>query len=117
LKRVLRQSPNVSLFRETAPIAALLVDDAYDEMATEPVTLAKTALLNTYFRLSRIAEPVSDDRTWFSFVTRLLQIGRERCPAFVEPAMEDLVRRPAGRPGSPVLTWDTAWSDTRRAWA
>jgi VIT1/CCC1 family predicted Fe2+/Mn2+ transporter len=34
---------------------------------------------------------VSDDRSWFSFVSRLLAIGRERFLAFVDPEMETIV--------------------------
>jgi len=55
--------------------------------------LAKTALLNSHFRLNGTLEPVADDRSWFSFVLRLIAIGRERFLAFVEPEMETLVRQ------------------------
>jgi hypothetical protein len=92
-KRVLGASPNVTLFKDVNPIADLLVDDAYDAMAGELVVLAKTALLNSYFRLTATREPVSDDRSWFSFVQRLIAIGRERFLAFVEADMETLVRQ------------------------
>ena len=92
LKRVLRGSPYVTLFQDVNPIADVLVDAAYDEMSGEELTLAKTALLNAYFRLNRTSEPISGDRTWFSFVFRLLAIGRERFLAFVEPEMERIVR-------------------------
>jgi len=92
LKRVLGASPQVTLFNGSDPIGDLLVDDAYDDMSGEAVTLAKSALLNSYFRLTSTVEPVSAARTWFSFVSRLLSIGRERFLAFVEPGMEALVR-------------------------
>jgi hypothetical protein len=92
LKRVLRESHNVTLFNERDPIDELLVEDAYDAMSGDAVTLAKTALLNSYFRLNATAEPISGDRKWFSFVSRLLAIGRERFLAFVEPEMETLVQ-------------------------
>jgi hypothetical protein len=93
LKRVLAASPQVTLFKDVHPIADLLVEDAYDGMAGEDVTLAKTALLNAHYRLSAAREPVSAVRTWFSFVSRLVAIGRERVLAFVEPEMETLVRQ------------------------
>ena len=67
------------------------MEDAYDGMAGETVTLAKAALLNAYFRLNSTVEPVSAARTWFSFVTRLIAVGRERLLAFVHPEMETLV--------------------------
>lgn len=93
LKGVLARSPNVTLFREVDPIADRLVDAAYDGISAGPATPAKTALLNAYFRLSRVSEPVSGNRTWFSFVIRLIAIGRERFLAFVDPEMEMLVRQ------------------------
>jgi hypothetical protein len=93
LKRVLRQSPRVTLFKQGGVVGDLLVEGDYDGMAGESVVLAKTALLNAYFRLNRAHEPVSDTRSWFSFVTRLLAIGRERCLALVSPEMETLVRQ------------------------
>ena len=93
LKRVLTASPKVTLFKGVDPIADRLVDGAYDGMSGENVILAKTALLNSYFRLNATLEPVSSGRSWFSFVSRLLAIGRERFLAFVEPEMETLVRQ------------------------
>lgn len=62
-------------------------------MSGEHITLAKTALLNAYFRLNLVSEPVSGDRTWFSFVESVIAIGRERFLAFVDPEMETLVRQ------------------------
>lgn len=93
LKTVLAASPKVTLFRDVQPIAELLVDDAYDAMSGQAVSLAKTALLNIHYRLTATREPVSGTRTWFSFVKRFVAIGRERCLAFVEPEMETLVRQ------------------------
>jgi hypothetical protein len=93
LKRVLSVSPRITLFKEADPIAELLVEATYDGMSGEDVILAKTALLNTYFRLSHASEPVSANRSWFSFVSRLVAIGRERFLAFVDPEMETLVRQ------------------------
>ena len=92
LKRVLAASPKVTLFKEVEPIADLLVENAYDGMSSEPVALAKTAFLNAHYRLNATREPVSGTRTWFSFVSRLVAIGRERFLAFVDPEMETLVR-------------------------
>ena len=93
LKRVLAASPKVTLFKGVEPIADVLVEDAYDDISGEPFTLAKTALLNSHFRLSATMEPVSSGRSWFSFVSRVLSIGRERFLALVEPEMEILVRQ------------------------
>jgi hypothetical protein len=92
-KRVLATSPNVTLFKGVEPIADLLVEGAYDAMAGENVTLAKTALLNSHYRLNAAPAPVSPGRSWFSFVSRVVAIGRERFLGFVEPEMETLVRQ------------------------
>jgi hypothetical protein len=92
LKRVLGVSPGVTLFKDVEPIADFLVEAAYDSVSAEKVILAKTALLNSYFRLNATLEPVSGGRSWFSFVSRLVAIGRERFLAFVEPEMERIVR-------------------------
>ena len=92
LKKVLRDSPNVTLFKRAQPIAPLLTDATYDGLSSDDTTLAKTALLNSYFRLNRTMEPVSAARSWFSFVRRIIAIGRERFLAFVDPDLETLVR-------------------------
>jgi hypothetical protein len=93
LKRVLEQSPDVTLFRDDRVIAPRLVEGAYDGMSGDDVALAKTALLNTHYRLSTTREPVAGERTWFSFLSRMVAIGRERFLAFVVPEMETLVRQ------------------------
>ena len=94
LKRVLaRVAEGHACSKDVDPIDDLLVEGAYDGMSAENVVLAKTALLNAHFRLNETLEPVSSARTWFSFVSRLVAIGRERFLAFVEPEMETLVRQ------------------------
>ena len=93
LKDVLAMSRQVTIFRELQPIADLLVGDAYDDMTQPDVMLAKTALLNCYFRLSRTLEPMSGRRSWFSFVRSIVAIGQERVLAFVDPEMATLVER------------------------
>ena len=92
LKRVLAASPKVTLFKGSTR-SRPSVEGAYDGMSEKNVVLAKTALLNTHFRLNETLEPVSSARTWFSFVSRLVAIGRERFLAFVEPEMDTLVRQ------------------------
>jgi hypothetical protein len=93
LKRVLGQSPDVTLFRHDRIVAPRLVEAAYDGMSGDDVALAKTALLNMHYRLNTTLEPVSGSRSWFSFVSRMVAIGRERFLAFVDPEMETLVRQ------------------------
>ena len=92
LKEVLRASPRVTLFKGANPIADLLVEETFDALSGEKLTFAKTALLNSYFRLGA-SEPISGTRSWFSFVRRILAIGRERFLALVDPEMDVLVRQ------------------------
>ena len=66
-------------------------NSVYEGMSGEGVTLAKTALLNAYFRLNGTKEPLSMVRMWFSFVLRIVAIGRERFLALVDPEMEAIV--------------------------
>jgi hypothetical protein len=93
LKDVLGVSPQIVLFRELDPLPDLLIEGAYDAVAGQKPVLAKTALLNSYFMLSNSMEPVSGARSWFSFVRRIIAIGRERFLALVDPEMETLVRQ------------------------
>ena len=92
LKRALSNSPGITLFKGAA-FGQALVDAAYDGMTGDDVMLAKTAMLNTFCRLDRTFEPVSGQDSWFSFVTRMVAIGRERILALVRPEMETLVRQ------------------------
>ena len=94
LKKVLANSSGCTIFKgadETVP--ELLTGDNYDRMSGEKVVLAKTALLNAHYRLDSIKDPVSGTRSWFSYVSRLVAIGRERFLAMVDPEMETLVRQ------------------------
>jgi len=94
LKKVLAGSSGCTIFKEAdEAVPELLTGDSYDRMSGEKVVLAKTALLNAHHRLNAVKDPVSGTRSWFSYVTRLVAIGRERFLAFVEPEMETLVRQ------------------------
>lgn len=93
LKRVLRQSPSVGLFKTPETVGDLLADSAYDGLTGEAAILAKTTMLNLFFKLSRMTEPVSASRPWFSFISRIVAIGRERLLAFVDPEMDSIVRQ------------------------
>ena len=90
LKRVLTDSKHVQLFKKGLDLKQL-AGDRYDDLSGADELLAKTALLNTHSRLNT-PEPVSDTRTWFSFVQEIIAIGRERFLAMVHPDMGALVR-------------------------
>ena len=53
---------------------------------SQKTILAKTALLKLYSVLEGAIEPVQGERSWFSFVERLLFIDRERFYGVVEGA-------------------------------
>ena len=91
LKRVLTDSKHVELFKTGIDLKQL-AGDRYDDLAGADELLAKTALLNTHCRLNT-PEPVSQTRSWFSFVREIIAIGRERFLAMVDPEMEALVRQ------------------------
>jgi hypothetical protein len=91
LKRALDGSDEVLLFKTAISLGKLIEED-YDNLAGDSPILAKTALLNLYCRLRAMLEPTTR-KPWFSFVQRIHAIGRERFLAFVDPAMEDLVRQ------------------------
>lgn len=93
-KKVLANSSGCAIFKgadETLPDP--LTGENYDRMTGGAVILAKTALLNAHHRLNAVKEPVSGSRSWFSYVSRIVAIGRERFLAVVEPEMETLVRQ------------------------
>lgn len=92
LKDALDVSPNVVLHKSNRSLGKI-AGASYDALAGADEVLAKTALLNTHNRLRTVLEPVSDTRSWFSFVQRILAIDRERFLAFVDAEMETTVRQ------------------------
>lgn len=92
LQRVLERSPNISVKEKSSLVWARFTEAAYDGVTDEKAILAKTALLNLYAKMTALKEPVQQQQNWFAFVIRILQIGRERLIAVVDPQMEPLVR-------------------------
>jgi hypothetical protein len=90
LKKKLGDSDDVRLFKTQISLGKLVEDD-YDNLSDAASVLAKTALLNLYYRLRTLVEPTSK-QPWFSFVNRIHAIGRERFLAFVDPRMADRVQ-------------------------
>ena len=92
LKAALENAPDVMLHR-TRQSLGKLTGTSYDGMSGADVLLAKTGLLNTTYRLRATMEPVSDARSWLSFVQRIIAIDRERFLAMVHPDMAKIVRQ------------------------
>jgi len=92
LQDALEASADVLLHKDHRSLGKL-VDASYDAMSGADVVLAKTALLNVHHRLRTTTVPASRDRSWFSFVQRIVAIDRERILAFVDPEMETMVRQ------------------------
>ncbi|MBL8203059.1 MAG: hypothetical protein JNM09_02435 [Blastocatellia bacterium] len=92
LQRVLEISPNISVKEKSSLVFAKFTEATYDDVTDEKAILAKTALLNLYAKMVTLKEPVHHQQNWFDFVIRILQIGRERLIAVVDPQMETIVR-------------------------
>ncbi len=92
LQRVLARSPNISVKENPGLVFAKFTDVTYDGVTDEKALLAKTALLNLYAKMTALIEPVHHQQDWFAFVIRVLQIGRERFIAVVEPPMGTIIR-------------------------
>ena len=92
LKAALDASADIVLHKSHVSLGKL-AGASYDAMAGADAVSAKTALLNTHYRLRTAFDPVSDTRSWFSFVQRVIAIDRERFLAFVDAEMETIVRQ------------------------
>ena len=86
LKDVLGASPNLRV--RGAGSFPLLTGDDYDDADSDArVLLPKASMLNLYAKLMELREPIKKRKSWFLFVTRILEIGRERVIAVVDPEM------------------------------
>ncbi len=67
---------------------------SYDgiDRSKDKLVFAKAALLNLRAKLTELHDPLTDDTPWFSYIRRLIKIGRERFIAEVDPVMADHVR-------------------------
>jgi hypothetical protein len=64
----------------------------YDGVTEQREVFAKAALLNLYTKLTDLKEPTAGNEPWFSFVREIVEIGRERFIALVDPRMGEIVR-------------------------
>ena len=90
LRKVLDASPNLRVKGKAGTIASFTAS-GYDDVDDRRTIEAKAAMLNLHGKLSALTIPATS-RPWFSFVTQLIEIGRERMIGIVDPAMGDEVR-------------------------
>ncbi|MBM3739861.1 MAG: hypothetical protein FJW39_29205 [Acidobacteria bacterium] len=95
LKAVLGKSPGVRVIKGRT--LGNFVEGAYDDADDDRTILAKASLLNVYAKASGLQEPTGTNRNWFSFITGILEIGRERIIARADPALAGIVERVGSR--------------------
>lgn len=64
----------------------------YDGVTGKIELTAKAALLNLYTKLTDLIEPTAGQEPWFSFVQEIVEIGKERFIAIVDPRMGEIIR-------------------------
>jgi hypothetical protein len=64
----------------------------YDGITDKTEVFAKTALLNLYAKLTDLKEPTGGQEPWVSFIREIVEIGRERFIAIVDPRMGEIIR-------------------------
>ncbi len=90
LKSVLGKSSAVKV--SGGKLAGKLTEGVYDGLADKTEVFAKAALLNIYTKLTDLKEPTEGKEPWFSFVQEIVEIGKERFIAIVNPRMGELIR-------------------------
>ena len=65
---------------------------SYDRLPGERWELAKAGMLNIHYRMSTLTDPISRERTWVSFMERLLEVGPDRFIARVHSDLFEVVR-------------------------
>ena len=91
LKTLLLAAPDVKV-KEKSGTLGRFAEAAYDDVDDQKTIEAKTSLLNLFVKLTELKAP-GTSRNWFSYLRSLLQIGRERLIAVVDPKMGQIVRR------------------------
>ena len=91
LKDVLRESSAVKV--KGGKLLGKFTEATYDGVTEKTEVFAKAALLNIYAKLTDLKEPTIGTEPWFSFVKEIVEIGRERMIAIVDPKMGELVRQ------------------------
>jgi hypothetical protein len=92
LKSVLTASPNVAVKESNQPLGNF-AGARYDDVDETPSILAKTALLNLYFKMHKVPVPTGGAADWFAFVQSILIIGQERFIGIATSALWDAVKK------------------------
>lgn len=90
LQEVLENSPDIRV--KGGKTITKLTGAAYDAISDNTTNFAKAALLNLFTKLTMMKEPTGGNEPWFSFVERIIEIGRERFIAIVDPRMGQIIR-------------------------
>lgn len=90
LKGVLNKSSAVKV--KGGRLLGKLTETNYDVINEKKEVFAKSALLNLYAKLTDLKEPTGGAEPWFSFVREIVEIGRERFIAIVDPKMGEIIR-------------------------
>lgn len=90
LKDVLERSSAVKV--KGGKLLGKFTEATYDGVAGKTEIFAKAALLNLYTKLTDLKEPTGSNQPWFSFVKEVVEIGRERFIAVVNPEMGQAIR-------------------------
>jgi len=90
LKNVLTRSPAVTVKDSGQPLGNFAADN-FDDVDETAAVLAKTALLNLFTKMNKVAVVNQPASNWFQFVQNILVIGRERFIGIVADTMWQLV--------------------------
>jgi hypothetical protein len=90
LKEVLKRSSAVKV--KGGKLLGKFTEATYDGVEDKTTVFAKAALLNLYTKLTDLKEPTGGNEPWFSFVREVVEIGKERFIAVVDPRMGEIVR-------------------------
>ncbi len=90
LKEVLKKSSAVKV--KGGKLLGKFTEATYNGVTEKTEVFAKAALLNLYTKLTDLKEPTEAKEPWFSFVREVVEIGKERFIAIVNPRMGEIVR-------------------------
>lgn len=91
LQKILEDSPRIKI--KGGKTHDKFIESTYDAAGDKTTILAKAALLNLYTKLTVMKEPTQGNEPWFAFIKRLIEIGRERFIAVVDPRLGQIIRQ------------------------